>query len=169
MKSERSCLGKRLSLYYPANVSSQLEDVSEDFPEDFFKMKVLPELIKSVEFGGGGPKVFAVIMNISGKLSEDEYEQQLLPVIIRLFSSQDRAMRVCLLDNLPQMIDHIPQKIVSNNIFPQMVSGQYGWTVSNNTGHWIHRCGTSCSRTDCQINSHYHSKAYRSNRQRGAS
>jgi SCY1-like protein 1 len=85
-------------------------------------MKVLPELIKSVEFGGGGPKVFAVIMQISDKLSEDEYEEKLVPVIVRLFAAQDRAMRVCLLDNLPRLIDHLSQKLVSNNIFPQMVS-----------------------------------------------
>ena len=84
-------------------------------------MKVLPELIKSVEFGGGGPRVFSVIMKISAKLLEDEYEQQLIPVIVRLFSSQDRALRVCLLDNLPLMIDHLSQKLVSNSIFPQMV------------------------------------------------
>jgi SCY1-like protein 1 len=100
----------------------QLEEVADDFPEDFFKMKVLPELIKSVEFGGGGPRVFSVIMKISSKLSEDEYDQQLTPVVIRLFSSQDRALRVCLLDNLPLMIDHLSQKVVSNSIFPQMVS-----------------------------------------------
>lgn len=100
----------------------QLDSLSDDFPEDFFKMKVLPELIKSVEFGGGGPRVFSVIMNIAKKLSDDEYEQQLNPVIIRLFSSQDRALRVCLLDNLPFMIDHLSQKIVTNNIFPQMVN-----------------------------------------------
>jgi SCY1-like protein 1 len=99
----------------------QVESLSDDFPEDFFKMKVLPELIKSVEFGGGGPRVFSVIMKISTKLSDDEYEQQLTPVIVRLFASQDRALRVCLLDNLPLMIDHLSQKIVTNNIFPQMV------------------------------------------------
>jgi SCY1-like protein 1 len=84
-------------------------------------MKVLPELIKSVEFGGGGPKVFSAIIKISSKLTSDEYEEQLVPVIVRLFSSQDRALRVCLLDNLPLMIDHLSQKLVSNNIFPQIV------------------------------------------------
>jgi len=99
----------------------QLEDLPDDFPEDFFKAKVLPELIKSVEFGGGGPRVFSVIMKIASKLSDDEYEQQLNPVIVRLFSSPDRALRVCLLDNLPSMINHLPQKTVTNNIFPQMV------------------------------------------------
>jgi SCY1-like protein 1 len=102
-------------------VISLLESVSEDFPEDFFKLKVLPELVQSVEFGGGGPRVFSVIMKISAKLSEDEYEQKLVPVIVRLFASQDRAMRVCLLDNLPVMIDHLSQKLVSNSIFPHLV------------------------------------------------
>lgn len=85
-------------------------------------MKVLPELMKSVEFGGGGPKVFGVVMRISSKLSEDEYESKITPVIVRLFSSPDRAIRVCLLDNLPLMIDHLPQKIVNDKIYPQMVS-----------------------------------------------
>ncbi|EEH18009.1 SCY1 protein kinase [Paracoccidioides brasiliensis Pb03] len=100
-----------------------LDEISDDFPEDFFKMKVLPELLKSVEFGGGGPKVFAAILKIGTKLSEDEYTSKLTPVIVRLFGNPDRAMRVCLLDNLPLMIDHLSQKIVNDKIFPQMVTG----------------------------------------------
>lgn len=86
-------------------------------------MKVLPELLKSVEFGGGGPKSFALVMRIAQKLSEDEYDAQITPVVVRLFASPDRALRVCLLDNLPLMIDHLSQKIVSDKIFPQMVTG----------------------------------------------
>jgi SCY1-like protein 1 len=101
---------------------SQLDALSDDFPEDFFKMKVLPELIKSVEFGGGGPKVLTVIFKIGAKLSDDEYEQKITPLVIRLFANQDRALRVCLLDHLPLMIDRLSQKIVTNSIFPQMVS-----------------------------------------------
>src|ERR1700761_4547511 len=84
-------------------------------------MKVLPELLKSVEFGGGGPKVLGVIFKIGAKLSDYEYQQQITPVVIRLFANQDRALRVCLLDNLPLMIDRLSQKTVNNNIFPQMV------------------------------------------------
>jgi len=102
---------------------SQLDDLSDDFPEDFFKMKILPELLKSVEFGGGGPRVFGVVMKISKKLSDDEYESKITPVVVRLFSSPDRAIRVCLLDNLPLMMDHLPQKLVNDKIFPQMVTG----------------------------------------------
>ncbi|KAI9688505.1 MAG: hypothetical protein M1822_001454 [Bathelium mastoideum] len=86
-------------------------------------MKVLPELLKSVEFGGGGPKVFRVVVTISSKLSDEEFDAQITPVVVRLFASQDRAMRVCLLDSLPLIIDHLPQKLVTDKIFPQMVTG----------------------------------------------
>lgn len=96
---------------------------SDDFPEAFFKIKVLPELLKSVEFGGGGAKAFALVIKIAAKLSDDEYETLVTPVIIRLFANPDRALRVCLLDNLPSMIDHLSQKIVTDKIFPQMVTG----------------------------------------------
>ena len=46
-----------------------------------------------------------------------------MPVIVRLFSIPDRAIRVFLLDNLPKMIEHIPNNIVNNKIFPDMMSG----------------------------------------------
>jgi len=84
-------------------------------------MKILPELLKSVEFGGGGPKVFGFVMKIGSKLSDDEYESTLNPVIIRLFASPDRQIRMCLLDNLFRMIDHLSQKTVTDKIFPQLV------------------------------------------------
>ncbi|KAI9376801.1 armadillo-type protein [Aspergillus egyptiacus] len=102
---------------------NELDGLSEDFPEDFFKMKVLPELLKSVEFGGGGPKVLSAILKIGAKLSQDEFNAKLTPVIVRLFSNPDRAIRVCLLDHLPVMIDNLSQKTVNDKIFPQMTSG----------------------------------------------
>lgn len=85
-------------------------------------MKVLPELLKSVEFGGGGPKAFGVVMKIATKLSNDDFESKVTPVVIRLFGNPDRAIRVCLLDNLPLMIERLSQKVVNDRIFPQIVS-----------------------------------------------
>ncbi|EGX44734.1 hypothetical protein AOL_s00188g72 [Orbilia oligospora ATCC 24927] len=100
-----------------------LEDTKDQFPEEFFKAKVLPELLKSVEYGGGGPKVFSVVLMIAEKLNEDEWESTITPCVVRLFSSPDRAIRVFLLDNLPRMIEHLPKKVVSDSIFPQLVTG----------------------------------------------
>ncbi|KAI1658075.1 ARM repeat-containing protein [Daldinia decipiens] len=100
-----------------------LDQLTDDFPEEFFKMKVLPELLKSVEFGGGGPKAFGVVMKISTKLSNEDFESRVQPVVVRLFGNPDRAIRVCLLDNLPVMIDRLSQKVVNDKIFPNMVSG----------------------------------------------
>ncbi|KAK2045988.1 ARM repeat-containing protein [Colletotrichum somersetense] len=100
-----------------------LDQLTDDFPEDFFKMKVLPELIKSVEFGGGGPKAFSVVMKIANKLPNEDFDSKITPVVIRLFSNPDRAIRVCLLDSLPMMIDRLTQKVVNDKIFPQLVTG----------------------------------------------
>ncbi|KAI2640101.1 armadillo-type protein [Xylaria nigripes] len=100
-----------------------LDQLTDDFPEDFFKMKVLPELLKSVEFGGGGPKAFGLVMKIATKLTNDDFEARVQPVVVRLFGNPDRAIRVCLLENLPLMIDRLPKKVVSDKIFPHMVSG----------------------------------------------
>lgn len=86
-------------------------------------MKVLPELLKSVEFGGGGAKAFGVVMKISTKLSNDDFDTKITPVVIRLFQNPDRAIRVCLLDNLPLMIDRLSQKTVNDKIFPNLVTG----------------------------------------------
>ncbi|KAI1081478.1 ARM repeat-containing protein [Whalleya microplaca] len=102
---------------------ADLDQLTDDFPEDFFKMKILPELLKSVEFGGGGPKAFSVVMKISTKLTNEDFEARVQPVVIRLFGNPDRAIRVCLLDNLPSMIDRLPQKVVNDKIFPNIVSG----------------------------------------------
>lgn len=101
--------------------NSDLDHLTDDFPEDFFKMKVLPELLKSVEFGGGGPKAFGVVMKIAKKLTNDDFESKVTPAVIRLFGNPDRAIRVCLLDSLPLMIDRLSQKTVNDKIFPQMV------------------------------------------------
>lgn len=106
-----------------SNKFRKLDEVADDFPADFFKMKVLPELLKSVEFGGGGAKVFGTVMQIGKKLSDDEFEAQITPVVVRLFANPDRAIRVCLLDNLPNMIDRLPPKVVNDKLFPQMVTG----------------------------------------------
>lgn len=108
---------------YVLIASSELHGVATQFPEEFLKHRILPEMLRSVEFGGGGAKVFAVVLQISSKLSEDDFEKQVLPVIVRLFASPDRALRVCLLDSLPTMIERLPKATVNDKIFPNIITG----------------------------------------------
>lgn len=107
---------------------SDLESVvaTSDLPEDYMQVRILPELLKTVEFSTGGnssARSLSLAMQIAAKLDDDTYNAQITPVIVRLFTSPDRALRVSLLDNLPHMIDHLSQKIVTDKIFPQMVTG----------------------------------------------
>ena len=135
------------------------------------KMKILPELLKSVEFGGGGPKVFGFVMKIGSKLTDEEYDLWITPAIIRLFASPDRQMRVCLLDHLGSMIDHFPPKLVTDKIFPQMVSRlirslSICSSILIHLGHWLHRRCPGSPRANRQGRIDYHHKAFGSYHQR---
>lgn len=108
---------------------SELEAVvaNADLPEHYMHERILPELLKTVEFSSPGStssaRSLSLAMQLAAKLDEDTYTAQITPVIVRLFSSPDRALRVSLLDNLPHMIDHLPQRTVTDKIFPQLVTG----------------------------------------------
>lgn len=113
-----------------------------DFPPEFLKHKVresksplqmlfwltildqvLPELLKAVEFGGAGAKALTPILKIGGKLTQDEFNTLILPSIISLFASQDRAIRYSLCENLEGFVKFIPDKVVNDKIFPSLATG----------------------------------------------
>lgn len=50
-------------------------------------------------------------------LDEEEYQEKIVPCIIKLFSSTDRATRVKLLDNIDQFSQHLKPEIVNENIY----------------------------------------------------
>jgi SCY1-like protein 1 len=52
----------------------------------------LMETLKSFEFGGGGAKVFSIILSIAEKLSDDDFERDIQPVIVRMFASPERRV-----------------------------------------------------------------------------
>jgi len=80
-------------------------------------------MLKSFEFGGGGTKVFSIILSISERLSDDDFEKDVQPVIVRMFMSQERPIRMCLLENLNKIIDRLNAKVVNDKIFPNLVTG----------------------------------------------
>ncbi|KAI9319642.1 armadillo-type protein [Dichotomocladium elegans] len=101
----------------------KLDAQIDTFPSDFSQYKILPELLKAFEFGSGGAKALNAILKIGQHLDSDQFEKILVEPIVRMFASPDRAIRVSLLENMPKFIEHIPSKVVTNQIFPNVSTG----------------------------------------------
>ncbi|KAK9246123.1 armadillo-type protein [Lipomyces tetrasporus] len=109
---------------YEREVSlKELQRVRDKFPPSYLRLKVLPELVKCFEFGGGGPKILAVMLDISQHMSPDECQIAVVPTIIKMFSSTDRAIRIALLESLPKFIESLSSKVVNEKVFPDMLTG----------------------------------------------
>lgn len=73
-------------------------------------------------FSLGGAKALNAILKIGQHLDTEQYAKMLVEPIVRMFASPDRAIRISLLENMPKFIDHIPNKTVTNQVFPNVVS-----------------------------------------------
>ncbi|KAG0351329.1 hypothetical protein BGZ54_003318 [Gamsiella multidivaricata] len=93
------------------------------FPQEFCKYKILPELVHALEYGSGGARVLAPIVKIGASLDEQEYEVLISNVLVKMFASTDRTIRLSLLENLGGFIERINKKVVNDKIFPSMALG----------------------------------------------
>lgn len=106
-------------------------------PTSFGVHKVLPALKAVVEFGAaGGAKnapvkldpsashMLPAMVQIGSSLSADEFKDQVLPIIVKLFSCNDRAVRVQLLQMMETFAVHFDAKLVNSAvIFDNLCSG----------------------------------------------
>lgn len=109
----------------------------DSLPRSFGVHKVLPALKAVVEFGaatGGknGPvrldpsasHMLPAMVQIGGSLSPEEFKDQVLPIIVKLFSCNDRAVRVQLLQMMEKFTVHFDAKLVNSSvIFDNICSG----------------------------------------------
>uniref|UniRef100_A0A3Q4AHR1 N-terminal kinase-like protein n=1 Tax=Mola mola TaxID=94237 RepID=A0A3Q4AHR1_MOLML len=100
-----------------------LSDHLDSFPENFCKHKVLPQLLTAFEFGNAGAVVLTPLFKVGKFLSAEEYQQKIIPVIVKMFSSTDRAMRIRLLQQMEQFIQYLNEAAVNSQIFPHVVHG----------------------------------------------
>ncbi|XP_042594720.1 LOW QUALITY PROTEIN: N-terminal kinase-like protein [Cyprinus carpio] len=110
----------------PAEKQQFFQDLSENldsFPENFCKHKVLPQLLTAFEFGNAGAVVLTPLFKVGKYLSAEEYQQKIIPVIVKMFSSTDRAMRIRLLQQMEQFIQYLNEAAVNSQIFPHVVHG----------------------------------------------
>ncbi|XP_010634481.1 N-terminal kinase-like protein [Fukomys damarensis] len=101
----------------------ELSKSLDSFPEDFCRHKVLPQLLTAFEFGNAGAVVLTPLFKVGKFLSAEEYQQKIIPVVVKMFSSTDRAMRIRLLQQMEQFIQYLDEPTVNTQIFPHVVHG----------------------------------------------
>ncbi|KAM9849477.1 N-terminal kinase-like protein isoform 2-T2 [Aulostomus maculatus] len=117
---------EEIQIKEPAEKQQFFQDLSDNldsFPEDFCKHKVLPQLLTAFEFGNAGAVVLTPLFKVGKFLSAEEYQQKIIPVIVKMFSSTDRAMRIRLLQQMEQFIQYLNESAVNSQIFPHVVHG----------------------------------------------
>uniref|UniRef100_A0A8D1LJ39 N-terminal kinase-like protein n=1 Tax=Sus scrofa TaxID=9823 RepID=A0A8D1LJ39_PIG len=91
---------EEIQIKEPAEKQKFFQELSkslDSFPEDFCRHKVLPQLLTAFEFGNAGAVVLTPLFKVGKFLSAEEYQQKIVPVVVKMFSSTDRAMRIRLL------------------------------------------------------------------------
>uniref|UniRef100_A0A8C6KRX8 N-terminal kinase-like protein n=1 Tax=Nothobranchius furzeri TaxID=105023 RepID=A0A8C6KRX8_NOTFU len=117
---------EEIQIKEPAEKQQFFQDLNENldsFPENFCKHKVLPQLLTAFEFGNAGAVILTPLFKVGKFLSAEEYQQKIIPVIVKMFSSTDRAMRIRLLQQMEQFIQYLNEAAVNSQIFPHVVHG----------------------------------------------
>ncbi|ERL88617.1 hypothetical protein D910_06002 [Dendroctonus ponderosae] len=103
---------------------SNLTPHLDNFADNICKHKILPQLITAFEYGDAGSAVLAPMFKVLGKLlDETEYQKKIVPCVVKLFGSNDRATRSRLLQQLEHFIGHLQPGTVNEQIFPQIAHG----------------------------------------------
>ncbi|XP_066205816.1 N-terminal kinase-like protein isoform X6 [Saccopteryx leptura] len=117
---------EEIQIKEPAEKQKFFQELSkslDSFPEDFCRHKVLPQLLTAFEFGNAGAVVLTPLFKVGKFLSAEEYQQKIIPVVVKMFSSTDRAMRIRLLQQMEQFIQYLDEPTVNTQIFPHVVHG----------------------------------------------
>ncbi|CAD7699921.1 unnamed protein product [Ostreobium quekettii] len=101
----------------------KLPNMLPSLPAPVAERKVLPMLSSALEYGGAPAVALSCIMQIGKQMGEEEFGQRVIPVISRLFSSTDRAIRRSLLENTDRFANHLTEKLVETEIYPQLQTG----------------------------------------------
>ncbi|XP_045776230.1 N-terminal kinase-like protein isoform X2 [Maniola jurtina] len=106
-----------------AKFFSTLSSYLDSFPEAVCVHKILPQLLTAFHYGDAGSAVLAPMFKLGKLLSEEDYQKQIVPCVVKLFASNDRTTRSRLLQQLDQFIHHLQNSTVNDQIFPQVVHG----------------------------------------------
>ena len=100
---------------------AQLTSQLDEFPEGVGRFKILPQLIAAFEYGEAGSAVLPPLLQLGRVLPDAEYQNRVVPCVVKLFASNDRATRLRLLQQLDRFVNHLLPATVNEAIFPQVI------------------------------------------------
>ncbi|KAF9528532.1 ARM repeat-containing protein [Crepidotus variabilis] len=107
-----------------------LKESASSFPPEFASNRILPSLLSALEYGGANAAtILPLVLQFGTNVTPEDYPKLILTHIIKLYGSPDRGTRMALLEHLPEYIDKLDKKAVSDKIFPHLQLG-FSDTVS---------------------------------------
>ncbi|CAL0299982.1 unnamed protein product [Lupinus luteus] len=101
----------------------KLPNLAEQLPRPIVLKKLLPLLASSLEFGSAAAPALTALLKMGSWLSVDEFQAKVLPTIVKLFASNDRSIRVGLLQHIDQYGESLSAQMVDEQIYPHVATG----------------------------------------------
>ncbi|XP_076313835.1 LOW QUALITY PROTEIN: N-terminal kinase-like protein [Tachypleus tridentatus] len=102
---------------------ANLTPLLDSFPQNICKYNILPQLVNAFEFGDAGSAVLSPMFKLGKLLDTEQYQKKIVPCVVKLFSSKDRATRAKLLQQMDQFVHHLQPCLINDQIFPQIIQG----------------------------------------------
>ncbi|KAL4189988.1 hypothetical protein AMTRI_Chr08g168240 [Amborella trichopoda] len=101
----------------------KLPNLAEQLPREIVLKKLLPLLASALEFGSAAAPALTALLKMGSWLSTEEFNVKVLPTIVKLFASNDRAIRVGLLQHIDQFGPSLSAQIIDEQVFPHVATG----------------------------------------------
>lgn len=101
----------------------KLPNLAEQLPRQIVLKKLLPLLASALEFGSAAAPALTALLKLGSWLSAEEFRIKVLPTIIKLFASNDRAVRVSLLQHIEQFGESLSAQAVDEQVYPHVATG----------------------------------------------
>ncbi|KAK8575782.1 hypothetical protein V6N12_063439, partial [Hibiscus sabdariffa] len=85
--------------------------------------KIFPLLTSALEYGSAAAHALNVLLKTGSRLSVEEFYLKVLPTIVKLFASNDRAIRVALLQHIVQYGEPLSAQVVDDQVYPHVATG----------------------------------------------
>ena len=95
-------------------------------PASIARCKILPALKQALQMGaqgGGGAVCISPLIEMGSKLSAEEYQREVVPEIISMFRSTERATRMQLLNKLDSYVAMIDRATLNGEVCKNILTG----------------------------------------------